>query len=673
MTLSYLRNSFLITGMALFIQAIFALSAVAQLTFKGPFAVGELWNGTATYGFQSVNGKAVMDGAFRFQLTEPDPIDTALTHHIQIEGNYGNGQKSGVWTFKRKLVSFSGTPSFSNFQAVFPVSGSELTITAEFKNGRAHGNWQMLEQVIGEGQPVDTLTYVEARFNQGLFTGQFAGKSKRTAIAGQLDAKGYLDGPWKFTAVDDLLRFDEVRVFDAGLLLEHRLPAAGQQAVISYPGLATPDSTQRTRSVAVGDGYFELMDFAREVYSTAGSAGTARRLDERSTLNDAEWRRIIEALYTVDGVNIWDALPGGAAIEPIKSRLTTTTVLNDVNKKMRSAIETHAQALRLAKEVLENPVVEMGRFSNEDVSFSHAVLQVFYAQLVQLNPLVELLNDSLAPYLNLSRVVDMQIREFQYPDEVRFTFNQELKLQSYHFPSETLSETKNVQAFAALMDLLILRVENLKAAIESPLESYIAEVALRKKEEQLLALHDSIQWYFGGEFPPNGGMLADNTQHARFAPVFLRRAEEALSNYARLPVEQKTVAVDSLLRCFEGTLAFYDFLKQLPLRLERVKAEYTRTVWNAYTFTYMDEVVKERIFRAYESVLLPAILNDIEQTQSAYLIATKQDNLRRLMDRMLALRLQDTKELERQVRKQNNVSVLAQLLGIELYFGEDIP
>ena len=673
MTLSCLRNFVLFAGLTLFMLVLAALPIQAQLTFKGPFSIGDVWNGTATYGFESVNGNAIMDGAFRFQLTEPDPIDTALTHHIQIEGNYENGQKSGAWTFKRKLVSFSGTPSFSNFQAVFPVSGSELTIAAEFKNGRAHGNWQMLEQVIGDGQPVDTLTYVEARFNQGVCAGPFAGKSKRTAIVGALDANGYLDGPWKFTAVDDLLRFDEVRVFDAGLLLEHRLPAAGQQAVMSYPGLATPDSTQRTRTVEVGDGYFELMDFAREVYSTAGVPGAARRLDERSTLNDAEWRRIIDALYTVDGVNIWDALPGGAVIEPIKSRLTTAIVPNDVSKKMSTAGDAHGRALRLAKDVLENPVVEMGRFSNEEVSFSHAVLQVFYAQLVQVNPLVELLNDSLAPYLNLNRVVESQIREFQYPDEVRFTFNQELKSRSYNFPHQTLSETNDVQSFAGLVDLLMMRVELLKAAIETPLEGYIEEVALREKEAHLLALRDSIQWYFGGEFPPNGGMLADNAYYARFAPVFLKRTEDALSRYAVLPPERKIAAADSLLLCFEGTLAFHGFLKQLPLRIERVEAEYTRTVWNAYTFTYMDEVVKERLFRAYELVLLPAVLNDIEQTPSAYLIGVKEENLKRLFDRMLALRLQDTKDLERQIRKQYNATELANRMGVELYFGEDMP
>jgi hypothetical protein len=643
------------------------------MTFNGPFAVGELWNGSATYGFQSVNGKAVMDGAFRFQLTEPDPIDTTLTHHIQIEGNYDKGQKSGAFTFKRKLVSFAGTPSFSNYQAVFPVSGSELTIAAEFKNGRAHGNWRMLEVVIGDGQPIDTLIWVEARFNQGVFTGQFAGKSKRTAIVGQLDANGYLDGPWKFTAVDDLLRFDEMRVFDAGLLREHLFSATGQQAVISYPGLATPDSTQRTRSVEVGDGYFELMDFAREVYSTAGVTGAARRLDERSTLNNAEWRRIIEALYTVDGVNIWDALPGGAVLAPIKSRLTTVAVPNEVRKKMKSAVETHTLALRLAKEVLENPVVEMGRFANEEVGFSHAALQVFYAQLVQLNPLVELLNDSLAPCLNLNRVVEMQIREFQYPETVRFSFNQTEQSRAYNFPHETLSEINDVPLLAALMDLLLMRVEKLKTAIESPLEGYIEEVALREKEAQLLVLRDSIQWYFGGGFPPNGGMLPDNPFYARFAPVFLRRSEDALSSYAVLPAERKSAASDSLIQCFEGVLAFHGFLKQLPLRLAFVKTEYTGTIWNAYTFTYMDEVVKERLFKAYEHVLLPALLNDIENAQSVYLLAVKQENLRRLIDRMLALRLQDTKELERQVRKQSDVAALAQLLGLELYFGEDIP
>jgi len=673
MTLSCLRKYCLITCLALCIQAVFTFTVHGQMTFNGPFAVGELWNGSATYGFQSVNGKAVMDGAFRFQLTEPDPIDTTLTHHIQIEGNYDKGQKSGAFTFKRKLVSFAGTPSFSNYQAVFPVSGSELTIAAEFKNGRAHGNWRMLEVVIGDGQPIDTLIWVEARFNQGVFTGQFAGKSKRTAIVGQLDASGYLDGPWKFTAVDDLLRFDEMRVFDAGLLREHLFSATGQQAVISYPGLATPDSTQRTRSVEVGDGYFELMDFAREVYSTAGVTGAARRLDERSTLNNAEWRRIIEALYTVDGVNIWDALPGGAVLAPIKSRLTTVAVPNEVRKKMKSAVETHTLALRLAKEVLENPVVEMGRFANEEVGFSHAALQVFYAQLVQLNPLVELLNDSLAPCLNLNRVVEMQIREFQYPETVRFTFNQTEHSRAYNFPHETLSKINDLPLLAALMDLLLMRVEKLKTAIESPLEGYIEEVALREKEAQLLVLRDSIQWYFGGGFPPNGGMLPDNPFYARFAPVFLRRSEDALSSYAVLPAERKSAASDSLIQCFEAVLAFHGFLKQLPLRLAFVKTEYTRTIWNAYTFTYMDEVVKERLFKAYEHVLLPALLNDIENAQSVYLLAVKQENMRRLIDRMLALRLQDTKELERQVRKQSDVAALAQLLGVELYFGEDMP
>lgn len=654
-------------------QVFFAFSAQAQITYKGPFTVAKTWSGEAVYEFQSVKGKEVLDGDFKFSSHEVDPIDSTRTRIIDIEGEYSKGVKTGVWTFKQKLVSYSGLPQFTNYQAVFPVTGRELSIRAEFKEGKAHGNWQMMEQTIQSGQAIDTLSRVDARFSNGVFTGKFTGQSRRLRLEGEVDAEGFVDKVWKFRSNDDVLRSEDRRSFEHGFIRDHAISSAGETIAIAYPGLASGDSSSRVDEIELSDLYFSLLATTRQVRQRVDNQNAERRANDRSALNDGEWRMFIDALLVVDGIDVWEELPGGAEIENLKVRVMRAAYQAGDSLAIASFLRTFEATTLMAQQILQDPVVELGRFSNEEASFSYAALQVIYSKLMQLEPVVRLLNDQLAPYVSIDFLMEERVPKLQFPAMVRYEYNGEPYDRAYDFPREAAQLIDDVQQLESFIDLLQDHVLALEASIEGPLERYLQEVALRETEAALLALRDSVHWYFGGDLPPNGGMLRDNPYYARFAPTILSRTEDALSRYAVLPTEEKAAAADSLMQCFEAALAFHSFLKQLPLRVDRVKEEYTRTVWNAYTFTYMDEVVKERLFRAYESILLPNILLDIERMSSLYLLKSKQENVTRLIDRMLVLREQDTKDLERQVRKQSNPVELAKILEIQLHLGEDLP
>ncbi|MGB3799584.1 MAG: hypothetical protein WA952_07180, partial [Lewinella sp.] len=83
---------------------------------------------------------------------------------------------------------------------------------------------------------------------------------------------------------------------------------------------------------------------------------------------------------------------------------------------------------------------------------------------------------------------------------------------------------------------------------------------------------------------------------------------------------------------------------------------------NNFTATVMEELVKKRLYRAYDERLIPYYLNRVRTQLSCENAATLSAGLESLHLRMLELRMEETDELESRLRRIDTPGRILDLL-----------
>jgi hypothetical protein len=96
-----------------------------------------------------------------------------------------------------------------------------------------------------------------------------------------------------------------------------------------------------------------------------------------------------------------------------------------------------------------------------------------------------------------------------------------------------------------------------------------------------------------------------------------------------------------------------------------VKEEYTRVVWNPFTLTDMTETVKERVFNAYESYLIKHLNASLNSWIACNKVQLIRINFDQLTEKMMDLRKQDTKELEKNLKRLNDITQIIKLFDLQ--------
>ena len=222
-------NTKLLTGLVLLIlvgQNLFGQTK----SYNGSFNSMN-FQGTATYDYIEKPESRVFDGSFTFKTTN---------NSVNINGNYKNDMKDGVWYFNLKNVA--NTDIIMKYLVTANVSGT-------FKEGKLDGSWNLTKtknisfsksgiseyyqfnintlSYLFDGQTVDfdkTTTVTEkssANFTNNHFSGNFTNSinNGKSVVKGQFNEQGYFDGSWTVNYYQDGILHYQTRTYQNGVLL----------------------------------------------------------------------------------------------------------------------------------------------------------------------------------------------------------------------------------------------------------------------------------------------------------------------------------------------------------------------------------------------------------------------------------------------------------------------
>jgi hypothetical protein len=247
---------------------------------------------------------------------------------------------------------------------------------------------------------------------------------------------------------------------------------------------------------------------------------------------------------------------------------------------------------------------------------------------------------------------------------VPVVFNKDTANSIYEINIDSNDSNSPLQKLVSLSEIILSEINQLKEGIGI----YVQEI---KEEENLLDLEAALLEKYEEVKNLNDSLI--NVQHDNIAgfnvnSVLRDFAEKLIKDYSNLPTtEEKVAQVEPALACLNQLESLILKLEKVPEETHRFRDAYTNRVFNPYTFTYMEETLKQPIFRSFNEVLLPGIFNNFN-ILSCENIQGFSKNFDTIFDDMIRNLTQNTRREERKIRKAKSAPKAAEILSLNLHF-----
>ncbi|MBX2969539.1 MAG: hypothetical protein KF803_09200 [Cyclobacteriaceae bacterium] len=625
--------------------------------YAGPYTLGNSLTGNVDYHYVLSQRDTVKHGPFLFNSVARDSINTGSINSVTLKGSYSNGLKIGEWVFSSKKIQPLGKLRERDYQIVYQSKGSEFVAQGFFKEGKPHGKWLLVEQHIEDSSPTDTLLVVNAEFKDGIMRGDVNGIFNQVVFSGSINDEGFVDGRWlfRYPKLDNKKR-EEYRFFEDGVQVKHFLLNGSDTIVLEHRGVDKVFTTKEDwETLAVNGRYFEVFGFIDH----APDQLTAERIDQTNALI----QNVLSQFYEKSGMKFWSLSGGSDTFKNVLVRLKRVHFTDEERRRIGDIVTLTREATDMFEYFFEESGIEVDRLANEELMLYYQVLKIYKQQVDRISKLVNQFSSPAFEYMNRNELLKSLCDQLVYPRQIGFDFKGEHKVVEYNFPAIAQHSYPIAESIILHLNDILSDVERIENEVDRILESKLRQARLNDKEKNLIRKKDSLISLYNNTFEDE----AFNEFHQQVASRILNQVSDSFERYANLELQQKIDTIDYFNSCFESFLQLYKVQTEIPAKLKRLDEAYTRTVWNPYTMTDMQERMKERVYNAYELNILPFYLKDMESSVDCDDVAAKLLNFEMIYRRMMELREQDTKDIERSLRGLNSTTRILQVLNINLH------
>lgn len=624
--------------------------------YAGKYYLSGQLKGRAAYTYQTKNGEKIKEGPFLFRLDLEDSLNINYKEKYQLQGNYKGDQKINEWKFSYSSLYPEEGEYIDDLYIKETASGNIFTIKGDFKDGLANNIWTVTKRKVENSVVTDTNYFSSAEFKKGQFINNIQVQNNTHQLVGEIDNNSFLNGEWIIFHNDSSRIIIEYRIYNAGILNSHIIEIDGNKYTLNYEGIGNLNETDNLlSSIPVNDTYFEILKF--------GSLGS---VDEKkvslSTIDNIQrtTQELItgafDSLSSLNGYKIWDGdtpftLPK-AKVKKHPFTIEEETVIRESAKMIQETDNYLNRFLHIAQ-------AEISKNSNDTIAKYYEVCLHYEKAFIKIKTTFKELQKPSFEYVNRSLVIPKIFDGIDYSDKIIYGINDKNIEVSYSFPKPLKSNEATIISLFAQLKKIRDDIEIINAKVQPILKKEEQRAGLAQDEKKLVEKRDSIIAKFSKKSTLNEFQKKVSSEVVDYV-------QKEFKVYAQQPLDKRVKTLSSVLSCFDQFLKLYDQLEKTPKKVAEIKELYTRTVWNPFTMTDMDEIVKERVFNAYQNHILPYLIDQFKENIRCSNIENKTDNIQVLFDRMKELREQDTSELERQLKRISNPKELIEAFQLKL-------
>ncbi|MCA1761440.1 MAG: hypothetical protein LC664_00360, partial [Flavobacteriales bacterium] len=333
-------------------------------------------------------------------------------------------------------------------------------------------------------------------------------------------------------------------------------------------------------------------------------------------------------------------------------------------KELQAKTKDAEKAIRKIK---NDPQINLARISTQEVAFYISVLNAIERNFLMPNrEIVKHYKSGNLAYINREKFLDNRLNQSLVELDVMTVFNNDTTTGKYSL-REINADNKgdSFENLGNLAEDILSEIGLLRDSIDIYIEEIKREENLSEIEGLLIEKYESVNQLndslIGKAHRQLGGFDANKA-----IDEFI---EETLKNYSNIKsTEEKMDEVEQALECLNEVEELIYAVQKAPENSFTIRDAYTKKVFNPYTFTEMEEKAKPSIYKSFETVLMPAVMGNL-QNLKCNKISAYTENFDNLFEGMIEiLKRGDTNKEERKVKRTKDASKTADILGLKMSF-----
>ncbi len=615
------------------------------------------WNqfqGIAEFGYIPVGSDSmVLDGDFEF-LSQSEP-DSRIFEKNRVKGTYSKNIKTGRWSYRHENYQVL-VEDVLDFKLDAKLKGTQINLEAGYKNGVPDGKW-MFEEIFFNGQSKETRTYTdELLFKEGVLSEKleirFRDQERSQFIRGKFLPGGVMDGEWVLVYAQDERLISEVRNYKNGFLLglvkRDLISDRVLEEVIFF------ETLEKLKQIESGSNSgFRVADQVFGLEYSDGFLGNSSKAKAQEAAN-AFMSQFIQNLLRYENAYLTEK--GQLVRVPIHTRRMVYEFTRPQQRLIEILPNFYQELKSNAGKYLRDESFELNQNSSAAMARAFAVYRTLYQKLESLEELIQLLRTKNIQFHDISQILPNHPELFQ--SEVPFTFS---------------------FAQTAQQDRLEFQLKDFETGFFVGLESYLRQIgqALQKEQkivdESLFVIRQDfelqdIEKQIAQRTASVEALYLENSENEYLLAVrkqvlegFVGQLKSKFSGENRFEVK-KDIGQRILSQYTELESAFTELL-EMDTYPKQVDEAYMEEVFNPFTYSRYDQRIKPKLYDSYEE-LVAYYKSQLKAAETGNEVRRWIRKIRVASLRLLELKDQDTKKLERSLNKRNQISKIESLLGL---------
>lgn len=629
-----------------------------QELFTGDYTFNGL-KGEAAFEFVGGEGETLIrQGYFRFIRRERDIEDKAVFYKTEVEGNYEQDKKTGLWEYvdERHQIDFKDV---IDFELVSELSSQQIKLKANYLQGNPHGKWTFEENEFSGGKLTRKSQAEDLQFFDGDIRGRFQYKSftggKTQFIRGELVGNGYMNGEWTFVYEEEGVLINEVRNYENGFLLglvKRDLEKDDVlDEVVFYETIRKLNQVNNKENKG-----FRISEEKFGILFNDGFLSGAPQFSAQRSGNEFIEKFLTNVMrYDEKFVN-----RNGEIVDyPIHTKKFVFELTRNQQRIVEELPSKFDQLKMTVKDYSERNALRLNRQKSDTLSFAFAFFQFQNEKLKEFDEIINLIRKKEIQFYDLNHIVNDGMSFVTSSDEIEFNFEEENYVREINYEIGDF-ENNFYSVLSDYINQMLLKTNEFKSYVDASLSRIERDDDLRSIQNLIQERREQLdEKYLLEEDFSSETLELLQAIHDNILGTGFERLNESYAKEENFDGKKETARV--MLDLLDEMESQYQHLTEIYGNFRKIDEMYMEEVFNPFTYTRYDQRAKPRLYESAEKVFdyyIEQLINEKDYTQ----IKNWVSKIDRYFERMGELREADTRKEERKINRRLSVSKIESML-----------
>ncbi|MEM7107831.1 MAG: hypothetical protein AAF519_06370, partial [Bacteroidota bacterium] len=593
-------------------------------------------------------GDTVLHGPFEMQQSDLSSLLNDRDDYFSCQGVFENNRPVGKWIFRFGSFQVGKRTNLEDYAYKVELEGSLHHAEGFMMAGKPNGEWVHRVERIAESEVSGTIFKSTIVFDKGIPQRSFRIDNQNYSLLGRFLRDGIAHDTWSLYA-NETAGLVESWQFNDGSLNQIVRPGEETDTVDTY---AATEAEEKV--LTLDQRYIRILRLHQQIMQGSDTLISTTMYDLLD--QNAQYYELVD--------QVLKELSKASFTPEFKVKVADFPLSEEEVNQLSSMASKLKKSEIITQRLLESPQLNILKLADEEVSFKFSVVETIDKEWLEpIRKVVKYNAQNILTSVRRSDFIQYALpdRNDPYSLKITYTINESPKVKI--FDSPLLEDTS--RRFNG-----ISRIEEFsKSALES-LESIQRELDRRiLKQERQEELEKLEELLYKSIKSLNQGVDSLSSLHEdNLSQVIMSlktSGRSLVSDYSELDqLPERIERAGQLISCLDSASKLASNVSQIPEKSKEIAKSYMDRVWNPFTSTLMDEEIKKPIITAYQDVIVPYLLDRVQ----ADLTCEDIDELNLIFegtyDRLIALRGENTKKLEKRLRRENKPDQVFQLLKI---------